>query len=132
MLLNSEPVALDLGLLTLRVGAGGAMLWQHGWPKLIGFADMMDKFADPVGMGPLISLGLITFAETACAALVILGLWTRISTLPIIIGMGVAAFLTNGGQPFAEQELAVLYLVAFLAVFFAGSGRFSLDRLKFQ
>lgn len=132
MLLNSEPVSLDLGLLTLRVGAGGMMIWQHGWPKLLGFTEMMDKFGDPIGLGPVISLGLIVFAETVCALLVALGLWTRLSTVPPILGMAVAAFVANGDKPFAKQELAVCYLVAFLAIFFAGSGRFSLDRLNFK
>jgi putative oxidoreductase len=132
MLLNSEPVALDLGLLTLRVGAGGTMLLQHGWPKLAGFTEIMDKFGDPIGLGPAFSLGLIVFAETVCAVLVALGLWTRLSTVPLIIGMAVAAFISNGGQPFEAKELAVSYMVAFLAIFFAGSGRFSLDRLNFK
>ncbi len=132
MILNSEPVALDLGLAVLRVGAGGTMLWQHGWPKLAGFAEKMDTFGDPIGLGPAFSLGLIVFAETICAALVALGLWTRLSTVPLIIGMAVAAFISNGDQPFKSKELAVCYMVSFLAIFLTGSGRFSLDRLNFK
>jgi putative oxidoreductase len=123
---------MDFGLLALRLGAGGTMLWQHGWPKLMGFADRMDSFPDPIGAGPLVSLGLITLAETVCAALVLLGLWTRITTVPLVIGMAIAAFVVNGGKPFPQQELAVLFLMAFLTLFFTGSGRFSLDRLTFQ
>ena len=132
MLLNSEPLAADLGLLVLRLYAGITMLWQHGWPKLTGFSERMDHFGDPIGLGSTVSLGLITFAETACAVLVALGLWTRVSTLPLIIGMAVAAFMSNGDGPFGQQELPVFYLVAFLAILLAGSGRFSLDRLKFS
>lgn len=132
MIASSEPVSLDAGLLALRVAAGGGMLWQHGWPKLVHFADRMSGFADPVGIGPMPSLALITLAETVCAALVMLGLWTRITTVPLILGMGVAAFIANGGKPFAEQELAVVYLAAFCCIFLAGSGRFSLDRLTFR
>ncbi len=132
MIANSEPVSLDFGLLALRVTAGGTVLWQHGWPKLAHFTDKMDHFGDPLGLGPTFSLGLIVFAETVCAVLVMLGLWTRLSTVPLIIGMGVAAFVANGAQPFADKELAVCYMAAFTAIFFAGSGRFSLDRLSFK
>ncbi len=132
MLMNSEPVAEDFGRLVLRVGAGGILFWQHGLPKLMSFADRMDHFADPIGMGSMISLVLIVFAETICAGLVMLGLWTRLSSVPVIMGMAVAAFMANGDKPFADKELAVCYMVAFLAIFFMGSGRFSLDRLKFQ
>jgi len=132
MLLNSEPIAADLGLLLLRLYAGITMLWQHGWPKLEGFSEKMDTFGDPIGLGSAVSLGLITFAETVCAALVAAGLWTRISTIPLIIGMAVAAFMSHGDEPFKKQELPVFYLVAFVAILLAGSGRFSLDRLKFS
>lgn len=132
MLLNSEPVNEDVGLLTLRAVAGGSMLFAHGWPKLAHFAEKMETFGDPIGLGPAVSLGLITFSETVCAALVMLGLWTRASTIPLIIGMAVAAFMAHGDEPFKKQELAVIYLAAFIALFFTGSGRFSLDRLKFQ
>lgn len=131
-ILSSEPVAADLGTLLLRVGAGGTMLWQHGLPKLMHFGEKMDHFGDPIGLGPAVSLGLIVFAETVCAALVALGLWTRISTIPLIIGMGVAAFVANAGHPFKDQELAVCYLTAFVVLFFTGSGRYSLDRLSFS
>lgn len=132
MLASSEAISVDAGLAALRIAAGGGMLWQHGWPKLVHFAERMDHFADPIGLGPLASLALITLAETVCAVLVMLGLWTRITTVPLMLGMGVAAFIANGGKPFAEQELAVVYLAAFFCIFLAGSGRFSLDRLTFR
>jgi len=124
MLVSSEPLSEDAGLLTLRVVAGGSMVYQHGWPKLVHFADKMDSFADPIGMGPMVSLALITLAETVCAALVMLGLWTRL--------MAVVAFVVKDGQGFAERELALVYLGAFFTIFLAGSGRFSLDRLTFR
>ena len=132
MLVSSEPLSEDAGLLTLRVVAGGSMVYQHGWPKLVHFADKMDSFADPIGMGPMVSLALITLAETVCAALVMQGLWTRLTTVPVIIGMAVVAFVVKDGQGFAERELALVYLGAFFTIFLAGSGRFSLDRLTFR
>jgi putative oxidoreductase len=132
MLFKSEEINVDLGILVLRAGAGGLMLWQHGWPKLVNFTDKMDTFADPIGLGSTISLSLIVLAEAVCALLVALGLWTRFTTIPLIIGMGVAAFIAHDGDPFGKKEMAVLYMIAFFAIFLTGSGRYSLDRLKFQ
>lgn len=132
MLLNSEEVSIDLGVLVLRISAAGTMLWQHGWPKLMHFSEKVDRFADPIGIGPAFSLVLILIAEVLCSTLVLLGLWTRLTTIPLIIGMAVAAFLAHGDDPFAKQELPLFYMAAFIALFFTGSGRFSLDRLKFQ
>jgi putative oxidoreductase len=132
MLLNSEPVAADFGLLVLRAGTAGTLFWQHGWAKIDQFGDLMADFPDPLGIGSTLSLVLVTLAEAACAALVALGLWTRVSTVPVVLCMAVAAFVFQEGKPIADRELAIGYLVGFLAIFFMGSGRFSLDRLSFR
>jgi putative oxidoreductase len=132
MMLNSEPVSEDFGYLVLRVGFGGTLLWQHGWPKLMAFGSLVDGFADPFGAGPVVSLVLILFAEVLCAALVVLGLWTRLAVLPIIIGMAVAAFIVKADADFAAKELAILYLVAGIVLLFTGSGRFAIDRISFK
>lgn len=132
MLLNSEPISEDFGYLLARVAFGGTMLWQHGWPKLMHFSERVDSFADPFGLGPAISLVLILIAEVLCAALVVLGLWTRIACIPLIIGMAVIAFMVKGDAAFGEKELALLYLFAFVALLFTGSGRFAIDRISFK
>jgi len=95
MLLNSEPISEDFGRLVLRVSAGGTMFWQHGWPKLMSFAERADSFADPFGLGSTFSLILIIIAEVLCA-LVVLGLWTRVALIPLIIGMAVIVFMVKG------------------------------------
>lgn len=132
MLLNSEPISEDLGYLFLRVGFGGTMLWQHGWPKLMHFSERVDHFADPFGLGSAFSLVLILLAEVVCSALVILGLWTRLATIPLIIGMAVIVFMVKGDAGFSEQELAVVYMLAFIVLLFTGSGRFAVDRISFK
>lgn len=131
MLLNSEPISEDFGQLVLRVSAGGTMFWQHGWPKLMSFGERADSFADPFGLGSTFSLILIILAEVLCAALVVLGLWTRTAVIPLIIGMAVIVFMVKGDADFKEKELAMIYLCAFVAILFGGSGRFAVDRISF-
>lgn len=132
MLLNSEPLSEDLGYLVLRLGFGGTMLWQHGWPKLMHFTERMDSFADPFGISSPVSMVLIVIAEVLCSALVVLGLWTRIACIPLIIAMGVIIFMIDRGQPLGESELALVYLVAFVVLLLTGSGRFAIDRISFK
>lgn len=131
MLINSEPISEDLGHLMLRLGAGGTMFWQHGWPKLMAFGDKVDSFADPFGLGSAFSLVLLLIAEVLCSALVVLGLWTRAAVIPLIIAMAVVVFMVKGDAAFAEKELAAVYLVAFITLLFTGSGRFAVDRISF-
>ena len=132
MLFNSEPISEDFGQLALRLGFGGTMFWQHGWPKLMQFSERMDDFADPLGVGPFLSLAMIVLAEVVCAALITLGMWTRAACVPLIIAMAVAVFIVHGDDPFGNKELAMLYLIGYVIILFNGSGRFAINRLSFH
>ena len=116
----------DLGLLLLRLSFGGLML-THGIPKLLGFAEKADGFPDPIGLGSAVALSLAVFAEVVCAAMVVLGAFTRLAVVPLIVTMAVAAFIIHADDPLGRKELALLYLGAYLAIGLLGAGRFSVD-----
>jgi putative oxidoreductase len=119
--------SIDLGLLLVRLLSGGMML-THGLPKFDRlFGEGPVKFADPFGLGPEISLGLVLFAEVGCSILVMLGFKTRWATLPLLFTMGMAAFYAHGSDPFSDKELSLLFFTAFLSILISGGGRFSLE-----
>lgn len=120
---------LDAGLLFLRLGAGGLMLFSHGIPKLDRLAQDPIQFADPLGLGPAISLWLALGAEIVCASLLVLGLGTRIAAVPLIITMLVAALIVHGDDPFQKKEFALVYGMIFFTIMLTGPGKFSLDAL---
>lgn len=122
------PGRVSWGLLVLRLGAGALML-GHGWSKLANFGELSTKFADPLGVGTVASLGLTVFAEFFCAIFVMLGLGTRLAAIPLLITMLVAAFVIHSGDPWSKQEFPLLYALVWLALFFTGPGRYSLDHL---
>lgn len=118
----------DWALLLLRVVFGTSMIAGHGLRKMERlFSDAEIRFADPFGLGPLVSLGLATFAEVVCAALLVIGLWTRWALVPLIITMLVAAFYSHWGEPYSEMELAFLYLVVYASLLLTGPGWYSAD-----
>lgn len=118
----------SLGLLLARLGAGGMMLFGHGWAKLAGFSDISSRFPDPLGLGsPAMSLGLAVFAEVFCAAAVAVGLATRLASATLAVTMLVAAFLVHSGDPFSDREPALLYALPFLVLVLTGPGKFSID-----
>jgi len=122
----TRPGRMAAGLLILRIGAGVFML-GHGWSKLLRFGELAAKFADPLGVGSAASLSLTVFAEFGCAVLVIFGLGTRLAVLPLLITMAVAALVIHADDPWSKQEFPLLYAVIWIALFFAGPGRYSLD-----
>lgn len=120
----------DIGLLILRLGFGFFMLAGHGWGKLSNFAERADSFADPIGLGSTVSLALAVFAEFFCSIAIMVGFLTRLALTQLIITMLVAAFIVHLDDPLfgrPGKELALVYLTAYLTLFLAGAGRFSVD-----
>ena len=118
----------DLALLILRLTFGGLMLINHGWGKMQKIlAGGEIEFADPFGIGAATSLYLTVFAEVICAALIIIGFFTRWATLPLIFTMLVAIFVIHWSDPFGDKEMAILYLMPYIALYLMGAGRYSVD-----
>lgn len=117
----------SIGILILRIGFG-VLLLTHGYPKFMKILDGDMQFGDPLGLGAGVSLVLAAFAEFLCSILVILGVYTRLATIPIIINMATAAIIVHAADPFGTKEKALLFLVAFIAILFTGAGKYSVDR----
>ena len=116
-------------ILWLRIAGGGFML-AHGVPKLMKlFGDAPIKFADPIGLGPVFSLGLAVFSEFLCAIFILVGFKTRAATIPLIITMLVAALIHHWPDAFSSKEKGLLYLAIYFALFHLGSGKYSVDHV---
>jgi putative oxidoreductase len=120
--------AFSFAMLMLRLGAGSLMLINHGFDKLMHFSSKASRFSDPFGIGSTTSLAMVTFAEFFCAVFIILGLFTRLASIPLVIAMSVAVFYAHNGSFTGKGELPALFLAAFITILFAGPGKVSLDR----
>ncbi len=115
--------------LVLRLGLGIIMLGAHGYVKLQHFSKFSGSFADPFHVGSVTSLSLDIFAEFFCSCLIILGLFTRLACIPLIIAMIVALFYAHHADVFGMGERATLFLAGYIALLFLGPGKVSVDRL---
>ncbi|ANW96054.1 DoxX family protein [Wenyingzhuangia fucanilytica] len=126
---SQNTFANNLGLFILRVSFGAAMLFGHGlgkWTKLFGGEEI--HFLDPFGLGATTSLALAVFAEVICSVLIMLGLLTRLATIPLIITM-LIAFNVHLSDSFGMQEKSILYLVIYIVLLLQGPGKLSVDGL---
>ncbi len=120
---------LDILVLLLRITIAAFMI-KHGLPKLEKLlAGGEIHFANPIGLGPTITLILAVFSEIICSILIGIGLGTRLASIPLIFTMFVAAFITHGADPFGKKEMALLYLLFYLALLVIGSRKYSIDYL---
>jgi putative oxidoreductase len=118
-----------LVLFVVRIATAAFML-THGIPKLGRLTSGEEiQFADPFGFGPAVSLILVVFAEVICSILIILGLGTRLASIPLMVAMAVAAFHAHANDPFGTKEKPLLFLLLFILFFVFGSGKYSVDRM---
>ena len=121
----------SLGLLILRVAAGVLMM-THGWSKIQNFEGMVQSGFDPVGMGATLSVVMLIGAEFIAALFKVLGLLRRLSAVPLIVAMSVAAFVAHASDPLQVKELSLIYLTIFATLLITGAGKYSLDSLLFR
>lgn len=120
---------IGLALLIARVGIAALML-THGLPKLaMLFSGNPVQFPPVMGMSAELSLGLTVFAEVFCSILILVGAGTRLAVVPLAITMLVAALVIHGADPFAKKEMALLFLLGYVVLLIAGSGKYSVDYL---
>jgi putative oxidoreductase len=118
--------AFNTAIFILRVGAG-ILMAAHGYDKLVHFQSYSAKFINFLGMGQTTSLALAVFAEFFCSIFLILGLFTRLAVVPLMIVMLVAIFKAHNVDIFGEAEHPALFFLIFLTILFVGPGRVSVD-----
>ena len=118
--------AFNAGTLIMRL-ALGALMMSHGYQKMVHFAEYKTKFINFLGLGQSTSLALAIFAEFFCALFILIGLFTRLACIPLIITMCVALFKAHNADMMGEGEMASLYLAGYITLLFIGPGKISVD-----
>ena len=132
-----EPIHLSLGLLLIRIIIGVVMAF-YGYEKLMHFSEMAasDFWAKEIsflGFTGKIPLALTIFAEFFCSLLLLIGLFTRLALIPLLICMGyiiivVAQFsIIDSGDNGIQVNTAFVYFMIYLALFLTGPGEYSID-----
>jgi len=120
--------AFSTAMLALRLAVGILML-LHGYDKLMHFAKYQNEFMNFMGIGKTLSLALVVFAEFFCSLFLILGLFTRLATVPLIIVTCVIFFKVDHGHLTADNENVLMFLCSYIVLLLVGPGRVSVDSM---
>jgi len=124
---NKATTATDIALVIARIGIAALML-THGIPKLaMLFSGAPVQFPQVLGMSVEFSLALTIFAEVFCSISLLAGFATRLAVIPLAITMLVAVFLIHAADPLSVKEPALHYLLVYIVLLLAGSGKYSID-----
>lgn len=123
----SSKKSADLGLLVLRSGTGGLMLF-HGVHKVVNGHGFIKRVLAEKGLPELLWLG-VPIAEVLAPALLILGIFSRISAILISIVMAFSIYLAFGTSGFEinkygglTAEFNIYFIFVGLALFLTGPG----------
>ena len=92
---EKRMAASDVALCWLRISGCLMLMSVHGLPKLLHFQRELGLIEDPFGMGSGLTLSLAIFAEVLCPVLIIVGVLTRLATLPILFLLAVSVILSG-------------------------------------
>jgi putative oxidoreductase len=121
---------MDIGLLLLRLCC--ALLLLHGWPKFINFSAKSGDWPEPSYLGSTASYTLTVFAVLICTVMILHGLFTRVAIIPITLLRRVHIFIMHSEDSFSDREHSKMYLMTYISLFFTGTGKNSIDRLKLK
>ena len=114
----------------------GVLFMSTGWGKVHNLAKVAAFFAELHIPAPAIQATFVSYVELIGGALVLVGLFARLASLPLIGSMAVAILTAKAdevhGLPdlFGLVEWTYLALLAWVAL--AGPGRASLDHFIFS
>jgi putative oxidoreductase len=132
---NYSAAAFNIALLILRIGVG-AMMAKAGYNKLVHYNEILHgtmpgappfPFGTYIGLPPNIGLALLIFAEFFCSCLLIIGLFTRLASIPLIISSAVALCVAHNGEVFGGGQMITLFLLAYIVILLVGPGKASID-----
>ena len=101
--------SFNTAMLVLRLTMGMLMM-SHGYDKLVHFSEKKAVFYNFLSLGSTTSLMLCIFAEFFCALFVMIGLFTRLAAVPLVVVMSIAVFSVHKMDFFDTGEAASLYL----------------------
>lgn len=135
-LFKSKPDYINFGLLFYRLALGISMFY-HGYLKYVSgeqglykVGDMLSTLGVPSGFEVILGT-IASYAEMVGGILLIIGLFTRIGTLLVVGTLAVATILNLNGNFFSWDYPSQMAFGAIM-LFFAGAGRYSLDKALFK
>lgn len=128
-----KPKYIDFALLLLRAGIGLTLAFVHGYDKISGGPAMWGQIGGAMaGIGitflPVFWGFMAAFAEFFGGLLVAIGFLTRGASLLVSFTMFMAFYGSmHSGDGFAKGSHPFELMCVFIAILFAGAGKYSID-----
>lgn len=132
-LLRSSPSTktIDFCLLFFRIAISLELIVVHGLKK-IGIGSIAEVVPNPFNMPESLNEIIAIAANLFFPQLIIMGSFTRLSTLPILAVTLTGYFVVHGHDSLLERDIPFMFSIGYLVIAFAGPGKYSLDHYFFN
>ena len=117
----------DIAVLFFRIAISCELFYAHGLKKLGVGTAMVEVVPNPLGLPEVLNQTFATTANLLMPLFIILGLMTRIATLPILAVTLTGYFVLHFNDPVLVKDVPLIYSLCFLLICFTGAGKYSLD-----
>jgi putative oxidoreductase len=127
-LVRLRGLALLLGRLAV-----GLVFLSTGWGKVHNVEKVTEFFTSLHIPAPALNAVVVGWSELLCGAALVIGLFTRLATIPLIVSMIVAILTAKRGDIHGFFDLIAFeettYLLVLLMIAILGPGSLSIDHL---
>jgi putative oxidoreductase len=118
---------VSVGLLFLRLIGGGLLISGRAWNWQVLIEG--NRILESTGwiLGGEIGWFLTLFSECLCTLLVMLGIFTKFTSVPPAVAMMIAGLLLPAGAAWSSRELYFLLALPFFVLSITGAGDYSVD-----
>lgn len=131
-LFSPSPWLFDAGIALIRIITGFFMIY-HGWEIME--PEKMNAYLDwdifKRGAGKWLVYGGKA-AELVVGVFLLLGLFTRIAAIILVLTMAYIAFIIGHGKVWYEDQHPFLFVLLGLVFVFTGPGKFSVDHSLYK
>jgi len=129
---NSSTTINNWVLLGFRVLLSIEMIYAHGLKKIgVGVA-VAEQVPNPLHLPEVINNAFAISANIFFPILVVFGLFTRLSVLPILAVTLTGYFVLHFHDAPLVKDTPFMFSLSYLVILFLGAGKYSLDNYLFK
>lgn len=122
----------NAAILVFRVAISLELIIVHGLKKIGAGGNELEIVPNPFGLDPSLNQFLAASSDLVFPLLIILGVGTRLATIPILVVTLTGYFIMHAGESLAEKDISFIYSMSFFLIAIIGAGKFSFDYAIFR
>ncbi|MBK0368325.1 DoxX family protein [Flavobacterium agrisoli] len=129
---DGEAYYFNIALLFFRVVLSLELIIVHGFKKLGIGVPIAEVVPNPLSLPEVLNQSFATAANIVFPFFIMLGVLTRLSTLPILAVTLTGYFVLHAQDNLLIRDVPFMYSIAYLFILLVGPGKFSVDFLIYK